>query len=189
MVIKDIDFKLKDGRDAFLRSAKESDSEELLDYLRITSGETLFVMRYPEECSKYTIADETALIAQWNESPNDAMILCTVDGKLAGNCHIVFSSGIKTRHRATVMIALFREYWNLGIGTRMFQEMISLAEERKEVRQLELSFVEGNSRARALYEKMGFRVAGIHPDALMLKDGTLLNEYLMIRLIDDRHKL
>lgn len=78
-------------------------------------------------------------------------------------------------------IALLKEYWNQGIGTRLFQEMIRIAEENENILQMELEFIEGNSRARALYEKMGFSIAGIHPDAIRLKDGTLRNEYLMIR--------
>ena len=85
------------------------------------------------------------------------------------------------KHRATVAIALISEFWNQGIGTKMFEEMIHLAEEREEVMQMELEFVEGNTRARHLYEKMGFRIAGVHPNAIRLKDGRLLNNYLMIR--------
>ena len=78
-------------------------------------------------------------------------------------------------------IALISEFWNQGIGTKMFEEMIRLAEARGDILQMELDFVEGNSRARALYEKMGFRITGVKPDALRLKDGTLLNEYMMVR--------
>jgi len=48
---------------------------------------------------------------------------------------------------------------------------------------VELEYIEGNVRARNLYEKMGFRIVGIHPDAVRLKDGTLRNEYLMMRKI------
>ena len=61
--------------------------------------------------------------------------------------------------------------------------MIRIAEENENILQLELDFVEGNTRARALYEKMGFRIVGIKPNAIRLKDGTLLNEYSMIREI------
>ena len=43
--------------------------------------------------------------------------------------------------------------------------------------------VERNARARHLYEKMGFRITGVHPNAIRLKDGTLLNTYTMIREI------
>ena len=107
--------------------------------------------------------------------------MCVVDGRVVGNCEISFRTNLKTKHRASVAIALISEFWNQGIGTRMFQELIRLAEERDDVLQMELDFVEGNSRARALYEKMGFRITGVKPDALRLKDGTLLNEYMMVR--------
>ena len=31
------------------------------------------------------------------------------------------------------------------------------------------------------YEKLGFRIIGVKPNAIRLKDGTLLNEYSMIK--------
>ncbi len=62
----------------------------------------------------------------------------------------------------------------------MFQALISIARSRQGVTQLELDCFEGNARARALYEKMGFRICGVLPDAICLSDGTLLNEYKMI---------
>ena len=80
-------------------------------------------------------------------------------------------------------IALLKEFWNQGIGTRMFEEMIRIAEANENLIQMELEFVEGNTRARALYEKMGFRITGVNPNAIRLRDGTLLNEYCMIREI------
>ena len=84
---------------------------------------------------------------------------------------------MKDRHRASVAIALLQEFWNLGIGTKMFKEMFQIARERNGVRQIELDFIEGNSRARHLYEKMGFRITGVKPDAIRMKDGTFVNEY------------
>ena len=183
MVINDIEFKLKDGRSALLRSPKDEDVQGMLDYLYISAGETDFILRYPEECNKYTPESEKDFFDHTNKSENDTMIVCLVDGKVAGNCQISWSNGIKTRHRASVAIALLSEYWNQGIGTRMFQEMIHIAENNSEILQIELDFIEGNSRARALYEKMGFRITGVRPNAIRLKDGTLLSEYSMIREI------
>lgn len=183
MLVNDIPFELKDGRSALLRSPKEEDIEGVLDYLVVSAGETEFILRYPEECSKYTYEGEKALFAQKNASKNEAMLVCLVEGKIVGNCEIRFHSGMKTGHRASVALALLREYWNLGIGTKMLQELIRLAEAQKDVLQIELEFIEGNIRARHLYEKMGFRITGVRPDAIRLKDGTLLNEYMMVRKI------
>ena len=183
MIIEVVWFELKDGRKALLRSPKEEDIESTLEYLVISAKETEYILRYPEECGKYTAEGEKILFEQKNASPNEAMIMCIVDGKVIGNCEINFFKGIKTRHRANVAIALRSEFWNQGIGTKMFQEMIRLAENREGVMQIELDFVEGNSRARHLYEKMGFRITGVRPNAVRLKNGTLLNEYMMIKEI------
>ena len=183
MIIKDTVFTLKDGRKALLRSPKDEDIRGVLDYLYVSAGETEFILRYPEECGKYTYEGEKALFDRINASDNEAILVCVVDGKVAGNCQIAWKTGIKTRHRASVAIALLKEFWNQGIGTRMFEEMIRIAEANENLIQMELEFVEGNTRARALYEKMGFRITGVNPNAIRLRDGTLLNEYCMIREI------
>ena len=183
MIVRDTVFALKDGRKALLRSPRDEDIQGIIDYLYVSAGETDFLIRYPEECGKYTAEMEKTLFDRINASDNDAMIVCLVDGKVAGNCMISWKTSIKTRHRAGVAIALLRDYWNQGIGTRMFQELIRIAEENENILQMELDYVEGNTRARALYEKMGFRISGIRPNAIRLKDGTLLNEISMIREI------
>ena len=183
MVIRDIEFTLKDGRKAVLHSPREEDVPGMLEYLIQSAGETDFLLRYPEECGKYTPEAEKALFERMNASETEAMLACTVDGRIAGNCQITWNRRIKTGHRASVAIALLKEFWGLGIGTRMFEEMIRIAEADPAILQLELEFIEGNSRARALYEKMGFRITGVNPDAVRLKDGSFRNEYVMMRKI------
>ena len=157
MIIKDIHFTLRDGREAVIRSPRDEDAESMLHYLCVSSGETDFLLRYPEEC--------------------------LVDGKVAGSCVISVYTEMKMKHRAAVAIALLREYWNQGIGTRMLQEMIHIAESFEDIIQIELEYVEGNIRARHLYEKMGFRITGVRLDAIRLKNGSLLNEYMMVKKI------
>ena len=183
MIIREFEYAMKDGRTAVIRSPGDEDIPGTLDYLYVSAGETEFILRYPEECGKYTAEGEKAFFDRINASRTDGMLVCLVDGKMAGNCQITCKTGIKTRHRASVAIALLKEYWGQGIGTRLFQELIRIAEENEDILQMELEFVEGNARARALYEKMGFRITGIHPNAIRLRDGTLLNEYSMIREI------
>lgn len=171
---------LKDGRSATLRNPCKADAQALIDYMIDTAAETDFVLRYPEEIVM-TVEKEEAFIAAVNDSPNDLMIVCEVEGRIAGNCHLAFGSKIKTRHRGDIAIALYRAFWGLGIGTAMFEAMIAAARAREGVKQLELEFIEGNSRGRALYEKMGFRITAVRPEHICLKDGTLLNEYIMIK--------
>ena len=181
MVYEDTEILLKDGRKALLRSPCEDDAEEMLRFIKKASGETDFLLKYPEEFSTFTLEQEKAFIRGDYDNPNGMMIACIVDGKIAGNCQIAFRTGMKDCHRASVAIALLQDYWNLGIGTRMFEELFRAARARDGVRQIELDFIEGNSRARGLYEKMGFRITGVKPDAIRMRDGTYVDEYMMIK--------
>ena len=182
MLFSEKEIHLKDGRTAILRSPTREDAQALVDYMVQTAGETDFLLRTPEECTM-TVEEEAAFLQNICDSPASVMILCVVDGVLAGNCQIVRMNRLKTRHRGTVAIALVREYWNLGIGTAMFAEMIAIAE-KWGLKQLELEYIEGNDRARRLYEKMGFRTTGALPNAICLADGTMLKDYQMVRNLE-----
>jgi len=148
VLVKETTFTLKDGRTALVRSPREEDIPGMLEYLYVTAGETHFLLRCPEECSKYTPEGEKALFERVNASDNEAMPICLVDGEIAGNCMINWSKGIKIRHRANVAIAIRKKYWNLGIGTELFKILIAIAEANPDILQMELEFIEGN------YEKV-----------------------------------
>ena len=169
---------LKNGKTALFRSPVASDAAEMAAYLKTCAGETDFLLRYPEECTQ-TEEQEAAYLDSINRSDTDMMIVCVVDGEIAGNCQFGIGQRIKTRHRARVAIGLLKKYWGLGIGTAMFQEMIAACRDRG-VLQLELEYVEGNERGRRLYEKMGFVQVAEKPDAIRLKDGRMLKEFAMI---------
>ncbi len=168
---------LKSGKTAILRSPQKEDAEGMLNAIKTASGETDFLMRYPEEWT-ISIEQEERWIQSLLASQSSVCIACFVDGKVAGSCQIDFHTPIKEAHRATVGIALLREFWNDGIGSHLFSEMIALAKERG-TSILELAFFEGNDRARALYEKFGFRVFAERPNAFRLKDGSFKKEFLM----------
>ena len=75
-------------------------------------------------------------------------------------------------------LAVLKEYWGLGVGVALIDTVAQAAQARG-VQLLELEVIQGNVRAQRLYERMGFRTVGEHPNAIRLKDGTLLTENLM----------
>ena len=125
-----------------------------------------------------TVEKEAAFIERMAQDENCLFLVCEVAGRVAGCCQVDFQTRMKTAHRGTVAIGLRKAYWGLGIGTAMFRELID-ASRRRGLMILELEFIDGNTRARALYEKMGFRIVGLRPDGIRLRDGSLCNEYLM----------
>ena len=179
MIFEEKKIILKDGSVAVLKSPCVEDAEKQLRFITKCCAETDFLTRYPEEWECMTIESEAKWINNNRVSPDALGIDCYIGEKIVGSCDINFRGGIKTSHRATVAIAILKEYWNLGIGSAMFSELVSVAEARPESEIVELEFVEGNDRARALYEKYGFKIVGERPNAFKLKDGRLLKEYFM----------
>ena len=170
---------LKDGRAAILKTPDVEDGEKMLSFIKKACGETDYLIRYPEEFDNMSIEQEENWIRGLRSSANSLAIACYVDGEVIGNCEINFMSSLKTSHRASVHIALHKKYWNLGIGSAMFNELIATAKADPKIEIIELEFIEGNDRARALYEKFGFKIVGERPDAFKLKNGTMLKEFLM----------
>lgn len=172
---------LKDGRTALFRSPSPDDGAAMLEYLKTTCSETPFLLRSPDECD-LTVESEQEFLQSMLDSKTTVMIVCIVDGKIAGNCQISRKTWRKNSHRGSIGIALVREFWGLGIGTAMFEELISIAKTWG-LSQVELEVFEGNHRAIALYEKMGFETVAAIPNAIRLEDGTMLKEFTMVKVL------
>ena len=170
---------LRDGRAAVIRPPEITDAAELLAFIQTCQGETDFLAGYPEEKS-LTIQQEEEWIARMRQSPCALSLVCTVGGEIAGSGQLVWSPRIKLRHRGTVGITVLKRFWGLGIGSALMEQMLSLAPQCG-LTQLELEYIQGNERARRLYDKMGFLPYGRRPQGIRLKDGTLLDEILMCK--------
>ncbi len=178
MIFEEKKLILKDGREAIFKTPEIEDAERMLDYIIKASGETDFLLRYPEEWDCMTIEQERAWVTRLRESDDIVAIACFIGGKIAGNCEINFRSGIKTGHRSSIAIAILKDYWNLGIGSAMFCEMIAAAQKHG-TKIMELEFIEGNDRAKHLYEKFGFKIIAEIPNAIKLKGDRYLSEFRM----------
>lgn len=171
---------LKNGKKAILRNLTPGDAQEMLLFYKRTAGETDFMMRYPEEREEMDVEREQESLKTKQDSKDELYLGCEVEGKIAGVCGLGRGDHIKTRHRGSVGISILKEYWNLGIGTFLFKEIMKAGKEMG-LYQLELGVFEGNERGMALYRKMGFSKVAELPDAIRLKDGTMLKEYTMIK--------
>lgn len=180
MTIKEKEVLLKNGKKCILRSPKLDDAKQLIEYLKVSAGETDFLLKYPEEV---TISEEQEKgILQWFiDSERDAMIVVEVDGRVVGNCSFSpVGKKIRVKHRCSIGIALYENVWGLGIGTSLMQLLIEKAIECG-YEQMELDVVSRNDRAIKLYEKMGFVKCGNKPKAMKHKDGTYDDEIMMVK--------
>jgi RimJ/RimL family protein N-acetyltransferase len=173
-------FLLKDGRTCVLKPNSPEYAQEMLDYLRKTSAETEYLLRYPDEV-RFTLEGEKEILGSLLENPYAIMMIATVDGKVAGNGSV---NGIgdkrKIQHRCSLAIALYEEFWGLGIGTAMIDYMAELAGQTG-WKQMDLEVVAENEQAIALYKKCGFIETGRRHNALKFDDGSFHDEILMYK--------
>lgn len=109
------------------------------------------------------------------------MLTAYVNGELAGNCSLA-SQGDKRRmkHRCCVSIALYEKYCNFGLGRILLSTLLELAKQCGYT-QAELGVIEGNERAKHVYESLGFKEYGFLPNAMHYKDGATRGEYFMVK--------
>lgn len=166
---------LKNGKTAILKTPEIEDAEKLLNCIKIICRETNFLARYAEDWDTATIESEEKWIRNGRDSENDLIISCYIDGEIVGSCEISFFNSSKAYHRAGIGISILKKYWNIGIGSAMFEELLKAARAHVGTEIVELEFVEGNDRGQALYEKFGFKIVFVKPNAYKLKDGTYQN--------------
>lgn len=165
-----------------IRSAEAADAESLCIHRTITSAETYFMSRYPEECNY----DMEAMRANLTEIAKDEkcfMVTAFLEGRVIADLGVSYVRNyLKYCHRAYMGISIQQSCCNLGLGGIMLE--IAIEQCRKNgFEQLELGTFEDNARALHLYEKHGFQRYGVQPRAFKLKDGTYRDEVIMVKML------
>lgn len=169
---------LKNGRKCILRHAVETDAAAVLEHMKLSFSQTDYLLRYPDEMHM-SEAQEADFLKSYAISADSLMLCAELDGK------IIAVAGLnpvgrmdKLRHRADLGISVQKDFWNLGIGRAMLEDIIYAAG-KTGYTQLELEAVLENNRAIALYEKLGFVIYGKNERAFRLRDGRYMSALLM----------
>lgn len=173
---------LKNGSRATIRTPQKEDAALILAHMKQTAGETHFLLSYPDERNT-TLEEEEIFLTRLAQSPRNLMLAAFIDNKLAGIASLNAIRGYgKTYHRASLAIALCQTAWGLGLGTALMQELIAAAPACGYT-QLELDAFSQNTRALALYTRLGFTEYGRLPHAYRLRDGSDDDAVMMIKML------
>ena len=163
-------FMSRTGREVCLRNGDAADGSAVLTVFNKTHAETEYLLSYPDE-SGMTAEQEAEYLAQMTQNPREIEILAFVDGQLAGTAGIsAVGTQCKLQHRAEFGISILQAYWGQGIGYALTEACIECAQ-RAGYLQLELDVVAENTRAAALYKKLGFAEYGRNPRGFRKRDG------------------
>jgi len=117
-----------------------------------------------------------------NDPASDYGFVALVDGQIVGHAGLNrFGSNPRRAHAWHLGMVVADAWQGKGIGTRLMETMIDLADHWLGALRIELTVYCDNARAIALYERFGFVVEGRHP-AYSLRQGQFVDTFSMARL-------
>lgn len=173
---------LRNDQSCLFRSPGPDEAAMVLEHLKITSGETPYLLRYPDERTA-SVEEEADYLRQMGENPKAIIIGAYMEGVLVGTAGMgPLTTAEKYRHRTEFGVSVQQRYWGLGIGGLL----LAAAEEGAQLcgySQLELEVACKNSSAIALYERRGFVTYGRRPRSFGYRDGSYDDALLMYKMI------
>ena len=167
-------------REYDIRPAVPDDAAALYRFGEILLGESDFFLRSPGERARS--ADEMrTVIKRLHELPAHCLLCAWQEGAPVGEAVMIGGDFKRDRYSATVGVGVLAAHSRQGIGRALMRDIESFARNRK-LRRLELTVMAHNTRARALYEQMGYLQEGVKRDSLFV-DGVFVDEIMMAKLL------
>lgn len=166
-----------------LREIREEDSAALLQLNKMLDRESKFMLLEADE-RKLTEEQQREMLRDIIRSDNSHIFVAEAEGQLVGRLSVMGGNTRRIRHRAEIVIGILQEYGGQGIGRKLF-EMAERWRQNTALIRLELTVMTHNSRAIALYKKMGFTIEGLKKHSMKV-DGRYVDEYLMAKIYDDQ---
>lgn len=160
-----------------IKKASREDAAAMLDYLKQIGGET-DNLTFGAEGLPLTVEEEARAIEQAECSRDEVMLVAKDGDRIVGDASL---SRLPRRmqHRGDLGIAVLRDYWSCGIGTRLLGEVIAFAKANA-FSVIDLQVRSDNAAAIHLYEKFGFRRIGTHPSFFRIGNETIQFDYMCL---------
>ncbi|MBW3493658.1 GNAT family N-acetyltransferase [Bacillus sp. FDAARGOS_1420] len=163
-----------------IREVRVEDAASFLQLSKQLDEETKFMLYEPGE-RKTTVEQQEKMVHRFIENEYATIFVAVKDDRVVGFILANGNDVQRKRHVAGIVIGILQEYSGRGIGTSLFKEVEKWAR-LHDVWRLELTVMAHNTRAKALYSKIGFEQEGVKKSALII-DGKGVDEYEMAKLL------
>mgnify|MGYP005984466517 CR=1 FL=1 len=166
-----------------LREAIPVDAKEILQVSRQIAGETDFLIM--DEAGLGLSEELLSLqLADLYESENNLLLVALADEKIVGMASVKAAPEFTVSHIGELGISVLKEFWCIGLGSALLDEVIYWSETVSPLARLELTVQKRNERAIHLYQKFGFETEAIMQRGARDSQGAFLDVLLMSKLIN-----
>ena len=133
-----------------------------------------------------TLQNPYPSIADWVErlgrdAATNYIFVAIAGEEIIGHAGLHGNKNVRRQHAWGLGIGLREDWQGRGVGTRLMETLIDLADNWLGALRLELTVYSDNEAALALYRKFGFEIEGTHR-AFALRDGRYVDAIAMARL-------
>jgi putative acetyltransferase len=174
--------RLADGSEAVVRSYEPMDVDPANAFACRIASESTHTLKY-KGMPEMPPDKLTALWADNLEHPVNLNIGVFSDGKILGNLRFFQRNANHpwVKHIAAFGMAVSRDYWGQGIGSRLLQIMLEHAAACG-IHRIEAEVRTANERGIQLYTKNGFKIEGRREKAALI-DGSFVDEFYIAKII------
>ncbi|MEF2965863.1 GNAT family protein [Paenibacillus sp. M1] len=154
-----------EGRNIYLRKARESDLDDFYSYIQ--DSESTYLTGTQREFTLEEIAAWIKIISGSNSDRIDLMICLKQTNELLGE--VVLNEINSINRSANIRIGISgAQHRGKGYGSEAIILMLEYGFNKLNLHRIELSVYDFNPRAIHVYEKIGFKREGLHRDVLYL---------------------
>jgi RimJ/RimL family protein N-acetyltransferase len=169
-------FRARDGRKVTLRTPRWDDLDDMLEMINSLVEEGADIIMDQKQTRDQELNWLARALSE-QEKKEKTYVAAEVDGKLIANSQVNRIGAGRQSHVGILGIAIRDGYRNIGIGTQMMKTLIDEGK-KMGLKVLVLDMFATNTRAKHVYEKMGFKEVGRIPKGLF-KDGKYIDEVRM----------
>lgn len=176
------EYTLKSGERAIVRSARTEDAARMHEITLEAMGEGEYHITEADEFP-FTVEQGAQWIAQCAASESDLLLVGEVAGVVQGMLNFEVGNRRRTRHAGTVAMSIDSGWRERGLGFALMDALLRWAEGQPQIERVGLTLLSSNTRARGLYEKMGFVEEGRRVKSLKIAPDRYVDEVLMGRQV------
>lgn len=179
MIQSSITFKARNGEEIEIRTPLESEAQPTLNMMVEVAAHSPYILSTPESFKQRSVENQIKWFKESSESDSSILLAAFHQGRMIGFCDGRSYKDIKRRHRAGLGISLHPDFRGLGIGQKLMEILLSNMRKFAGIQIIELDVMLNNQQALNLYEKLGFKKAGIFPKAFILPTGEVSDNLTM----------
>ncbi len=115
------------------------------------------------------------------QPPNSHSLVASIEGKVVGQLFLFTIDRPRRKHVASFGMAVHDAYQGRGIGSRLIEAMIELADNWLNITRIEMDVYTDNGSAVHLYQKFGFEIEGTRRQ-FAFRNGRYVDAYSMARI-------